>query len=196
MHLVLQSPTPGMEKKKAVGLQSTLPLATSEDETLDARITLKFYYLLSGRWQVVHSKMLSHCFIWNRHLGYINSKRYRLAIQSGARSCLHRPYSAEQEGRATIEKIWTPRCKKGVIEPSKNKWIFLVVLVSTPDGSGRFCIKNRRLNAIKIWDTFLIWGTDGCVDIFGEATFFSTLDTNSGYLQISTFRGRHRREQV
>ena len=59
-----------------------------------------------------------------------------------------------------------------------------MVLVPKPDGSLRFCIDYRRLNAITIRDSYPLPRMDECVDSLGEANIFTTLDCNSGYWQI------------
>jgi hypothetical protein len=58
------------------------------------------------------------------------------------------------------------------------------VLVPKPDGSLRFCVYYRRLNAITVPDTYKLPRMDECIDSLGEAVVFTTLDCNSGYWQI------------
>ena len=61
-----------------------------------------------------------------------------------------------------------------------------VVFAPKKHGTLRLCVDYRRLNDMNIWDAYLIPGTDECIDSLGDAEIFSTLDTNSGYWQIST----------
>jgi Reverse transcriptase (RNA-dependent DNA polymerase) len=71
-----------------------------------------------------------------------------------------------------------------VIEPATCEWASPIVLVAKPDGSLRFCVDYRRLNAITAPDTYKLPRMDECIDSLGEAVVFTTLDCNSGYWQI------------
>ena len=76
--------------------------------------------------------------------------------------------------------------RKGVISPSVSPWASPVVLVVNKDGSTRFCVGFRRLNAIAKKDVYPlpriedIWDTLALV----RAQYFSTLDLYAGFWQI------------
>jgi hypothetical protein len=74
--------------------------------------------------------------------------------------------------------------KAGVIEPAHAEWASPVVLVPKPDGSMRFCIDYRRLNALTVKDSYPLPRMDECIDSLGDETIFFTLDCNSGYWKI------------
>jgi hypothetical protein len=73
---------------------------------------------------------------------------------------------------------------QGVIEPATCEWDSPIVMVPKPDGSLRFCVDYRKLNAITVPDTYLLPRMDECIDSLGEAAIFTTLDCNCGYWQI------------
>jgi hypothetical protein len=79
--------------------------------------------------------------------------------------------------------------KAGVIEPATSEWASPVVLVPKPDGSLRFCVDYRKLNAVRTRDTYPLPRMDECIDSLGDARIFSTLDCNSGYWQIPVAPG-------
>lgn len=67
-----------------------------------------------------------------------------------------------------------------VIEPAHTDWVSPIVLVSEKDGSLRFNVDYRKLNAVKIWDSYLILRLDECIDSVGVVTAFSTVNMNRG----------------
>ena len=66
--------------------------------------------------------------------------------------------------------------KAGVIEPAESEWASPVVLVPKSDGSLRFCVDYRRLNALTVRDSFPLPRMDKYVDSLGDANVFTTLD--------------------
>lgn len=48
----------------------------------------------------------------------------------------------------------------------------------------RICVAYRRLNAVTETDSYLISGTDLCIDSWRRAQLFSTLNASSAYQQI------------
>ena len=72
----------------------------------------------------------------------------------------------------------------GVIESARTEWASSVVLVPKKDGSLRFCVDYRRLDAKTPAYSYPLPRMDNCIDSLGDAAFFTTLDCNSGYWQI------------
>ena len=74
--------------------------------------------------------------------------------------------------------------EKKLIEPSYSAWCSPAVLIPKRDGSTRFCIDYRRLNAVTIPNSNPLPRTDDTLSALGGAKWFSTLDLRSGYHQI------------
>jgi len=74
--------------------------------------------------------------------------------------------------------------KAKVVRPSTSEWASSVVVVPKNDGSLRFCVDYRRLNAVTKKDSYPIPRMEDCIDLLGDARVFSTLDCNAGSWQI------------
>uniref|UniRef100_A0A0G4ID75 Reverse transcriptase domain-containing protein n=1 Tax=Chromera velia CCMP2878 TaxID=1169474 RepID=A0A0G4ID75_9ALVE len=72
----------------------------------------------------------------------------------------------------------------GLIEPSSSTWATPVVLVAKPDGTIRFCLNFRKLNAATQKDRFLMPRIDEVVHLVEGASVFTVLDVSSGFWQI------------
>ncbi len=72
----------------------------------------------------------------------------------------------------------------GVIEESHSDWASPIVLVPKTDGSVRFCVDYRKVNAVSKFDAYPMPRVDELLDRLGTARIYSTLDLTKGYWQI------------
>ena len=81
----------------------------------------------------------------------------------------------------------------GVIEPSISEWASPVCLVKKPDGSYRFCIDYRRVNAVSRKCAFPVPDIQDALDSLRGSRWFATIDLLSGYWQLGlTDRAKER----
>ena len=82
------------------------------------------------------------------------------------------------------DEILNDMLSTGVIEPSKSSWASPVCLVKKKDGTFRFCIDYRRVNAVSKKDAHPIPDIQDALDHLRGAKYFATFDLLSGYWQL------------
>ena len=73
-----------------------------------------------------------------------------------------------------VDKEMSRILEQGVVEPGQSPWASPVVLVRKKDGSIRFCVDYRKLNAITRFDAYPLPRIDKTIENLSGAKFFST----------------------
>ena len=84
--------------------------------------------------------------------------------------------------RETVQTLLQEMLDKGIIAPSKSLWASPIVLVTKKDGSTRFCVDYRKVNAVTCKDAYPIPRVDDTLDTLSGFTWFSTINLKSGLL--------------
>ncbi|KAI3377106.1 hypothetical protein L3Q82_000303 [Scortum barcoo] len=95
-----------------------------------------------------------------------------------------RMYRIPQKLVPVLEEEVTVMLELGVIEPSTSEWSNPIVLVIKKDGSIRFCIDFRKVNAQSEFDAYPLPRLDDLIERVGQARFITTLDLCKGYWQV------------
>ena len=90
--------------------------------------------------------------MWDGSLSEISTTEHRIDVITGSKPIFQQPYRAGFREREFLESEIDKMLRAGVIEPSQSAWASPVVIVPKQDGSYRFCVDYRRLNAVTIRD--------------------------------------------
>ena len=83
------------------------------------------------------------------------------------------PYRTPHHLKPVLKEQIESMLDNNIISPSSSPWSSPVVLVRKKDGSCRFCVDFRKLNAITERDSFPLPRIDDTFDCLGGAKFFS-----------------------
>ena len=107
----------------------------------------------------------------------------------GAQPVFIRPYRYPPKLKDEIEAQVQEMLSQGLIQPSSSSFSSPVLLVKKKDGSYRFCVDFRHLNALTRKSKFPVLVFDQLMDELANAKWFSTLDLRAGFHQILLQQG-------
>ena len=116
-------------------------------------------------------------------LGYTDIVQHE--INTGENRPFKQPLRPQASARLpVIDNLLDEMQSQGVIEPCQSEWASNIVLVTKKDGSIRFCVDYRKLNALTQKDAYPLPRIETCLDTLSGAAWFSTFDLRSGFHQV------------
>ena len=116
-------------------------------------------------------------------LGRTNITEHRIETgdhQPIRQPCRRIPFALREEIANQVQDM----VEQGIVKPSHSPWASPVVLVRKKDGTLRFCVDYRQLNAATRKDVFPLPRIDDILDQLSGAQYFTTLDLAAGYWQV------------
>ncbi|KAL4271478.1 hypothetical protein GQ457_13G013980 [Hibiscus cannabinus] len=125
-----------------------------------------------------------YVFVAPRGLPPVRDNDHAIHLQPLAKPVNVRPYRYPYIQKEEIERQVQHMLDHQLIRKSTSPFSSPVLLVKKKDGTWRFCVDYRALNAVTVKDKFPIPTAEELFDELGNSHFFSKLDLLAGYHQI------------
>lgn len=109
---------------------------------------------------------------------------HHIPLQPNSAPVNSRPYKYSPLQKTEIETQVKELLAKGLVVASNSPFASPVLLVQKKDGSWRFCVDYRKLNAMTIKNRFPMPLVDEILDELAGTRYFAKLDMRSGYHQV------------
>nr|XP_051211131.1 uncharacterized protein LOC127328578 [Lolium perenne] len=126
----------------------------------------------------------ANCFDTPKDLPPHRSFDHGIELMPGVQPVNVKPYLYSPQQKDEIERQIKDMIRQGIIKPSQSPFASPVLLVRKKDGTWRFCVDYRQLNAVTVKDRYHMPIVDELLDELAGAQFFTKLDLRSGYHQI------------
>ena len=93
-------------------------------------------------------------------------------------------YHRSPRQKREIERHVNKMLEDGIVRPSESDWACPVVLAMKKDGTSRFCVNYKPVNAVTQKDRYPLPRIDEILDKLGGRAWFSSLDMSAGYWVI------------
>lgn len=135
----------------SVSLNSTMEPSPESTNTMDASAPPD----LVGR---LHQLLRDYSDIFSVPAGLppVRSFDHRIPLQPNTSPVNVKPYRYPHFQKTEIERLVGDMLQDGIIRPSNSPYSSPVILVKKKDGSWRFCVDYRALNAVTVRDRFPI----------------------------------------
>ncbi|KAL4592716.1 hypothetical protein LXL04_005719 [Taraxacum kok-saghyz] len=121
-----------------------------------------------------------HIFATPNHLPPHRPHDHRIPLLPNTPPVNVKPYRYPHFQKQIMTDLITSMLQDGLIRPSTSPFFSPVLLVKKKDGTWRFCVDYRALNAITIRDHFPIPTVDELLDELHDALIFSKIDLRAG----------------